>query len=282
MKMFEFKVDGEVSSFLPDKKGWKLAFADEFNGDVLDKSKWTFRKHLFHKPHAGWVEDEGLDFKDGCIIFKQIVKDGKKYSCQLQTGENWYDKPNDNPNWSIAPFTTPTFEHKFGYYEVRCKLQKGDDWWSAFWLQSPNIGSHRDEKKAGVEVDILESFVGGTVIPNFIHWGGYSADHQFDNNLGEHRYAKLCDCMPVDPDVFHTFGCLWEKDGYTFFIDGVQIGNKVTGAVSHTEQFILVGTEIIGHRTAIPGITNELKGAVRHVENDCFIVDYVRVFDFEE
>ena len=79
-------------------------------------------------------------------------------------------------------------------------------------------------------------------------------------------------------DALTTYGeCI-----YTFYIDGKQIGNKVTGAVSHTEQFILVGTEIIGHRTAIPGITNELKGAVRHVENDCFIVDYVRVFDFEE
>jgi beta-glucanase (GH16 family) len=281
MKMVEFKVEGEVSSFLPDKKNWKLTFSDEFNCKQLDKSKWAFRRHLFHHEHGGWIEDEGIAFENGCIIFKQIEKDGKKCSCQLQTGENWYDKPFDNPNWSIAPFTQPTFEQKFGYFEARCKLQQGDDWWSAFWLQSPNIGSHRDEKKAGVEVDIMEAFVGNSVIPNFIHWGGYGLDHQFDNNLGEHRYAKLRDVMPLSDD-FHTFGCLWDKDGYAFYIDGKQIGDKVRGAVSHTEQFVLLGTEIIGYRTAIPGITSELKDAVRKVKDDKFIVDYVRVFQFEE
>lgn len=281
--MVEFKVANEESSLLPDERNWKLTFFDEFNCDKLDKSKWSFRHYLFHKKNEGWVDEEGLDFKDGCIIFKLLEKDGKKYSCQLQTGENWYDRPLEgNPNWTIAKFSEPKFEQKYGYYEVRCKLQKGDDWWSAFWLQSPNIGTHRDYKKAGVEVDILEAFVGGGVIPNYLHWGGYGPDHEYETNNKEHRYAKLGDVQMLS-EGFHRFGCLWDKDGYTFYIDGEQVGEKLCKAVSDTEQFVLIGTEPIGYRTAIPGISSEI-GAdnLRRVKDDCFIVDYVRVFSFED
>lgn len=32
--MIEFKVKNEVSSFLPDKKGWRLTFSNELHGNV--------------------------------------------------------------------------------------------------------------------------------------------------------------------------------------------------------------------------------------------------------
>ena len=47
----------------------------------------------------------------------------------------------------------PTFMHRYGYYEVRCKLQQTDGWWSAFWTQSPSIGTTYDPEWSGVEVD---------------------------------------------------------------------------------------------------------------------------------
>ena len=274
--MKKYNVDGHEYSLLPDGFEWKLAFSDEFDGGELDRTKWSFRKHLFHKPHPAWIEDEGIEFDGSNIIFKLVEKDGKLYSSQLQTGENWYDRPSGE-GWGIAKFSTPKHLHKFGYYEVRCKLQKGDNWWSAFWLQSPTIGTHIDEKRAGVEVDILESFFGNTYIPHFIHWGGYGDDYHFDSTLDVNRAATSKDSIPVD-DGFHRFGCLWDEEGYTFFVDGKQSGRKLTSAVSHTETFILVGTEVVGHRHYIPGVYRDVDN-IKEVRDDRFIVDYVRVFD---
>lgn len=274
--MTEFKVAGHESSILPDGN-WKMCFSDEFDGDTLDRTKWNFRHHLFHKEHPCWIEDEGLAFEDSNIIFKLVKgEDGKLRSCQLQTGENWYDRPS-NPGWGVAKLEKPRFEHTFGYYECRCKLQRGDNWWSAFWLQSPTIGTHYDAKKAGVEVDILESFFGNTYLPHFIHWGGYGPNYNYTSTLGDNVLARAKDAIPVD-DGFHRFGVEWDEEGYTFYVDGVQSGPKLTKAVSHTDTFILIGTEVVGHRDYIPGVYKDVEN-IKHVEDDKFIVDYVRVFD---
>lgn len=276
--MNEFKVENHESSYLPGDFQWRLCFNDEFDAPVLDKTKWSFRKHLFHKRNNCWIGEEGVDFKDGNIIFKLVRKNDNYYCCQLQTGENWYDRPvAEDAAWNIAKFNTPKFMHQYGYYEIRCKLQKGDNWWSSFWLQSPYIGTQPDEKKAGVEVDILESFFGGTYIPHFIHWGGYGEDHEYASTLPEHRESEKRDSIPVD-DGFHRFGCMWDETGYTFYVDGVQSGRKLTEAVSQIPQFILLGTEVVGGRKDIPGLYRNDK-KLKAIEDDKFIVDYVRVFE---
>ena len=274
--MKEFKVENHEPSILPDGE-WKLVWADEFDDDCLDKTKWDFRQHMFHKKHPCWIEDEGLSFENSNIHFKLVEKDGKFYSCQLQTGENWMDRPSDVERWPIAELKTPKFEHKFGYYECRCKLQKGDNWWSAFWLQSPTIGCHIDEKKAGVEVDIMESFIGGHYSPHYIHYGGYGKNHQFATTYHEHAYSGIKGMKKLK-EGWHVFGLLWEEDGYTFFIDGVQNGRKITEVVSRADTFILIGTEPNGYRGYIPGHVKD-NPHYKIVENDEFIVDYVRVFD---
>ena len=69
--MQEFKIDGHESSLLPEGE-WSLCFSDEFDAPELDRTKWSFRRHLFHKPHPCWIEDEGLEF------YKAITKNYKK------------------------------------------------------------------------------------------------------------------------------------------------------------------------------------------------------------
>ena len=274
MKIFEVK-DHEPS-LLPEGE-WDLVWSDEFDGEKLDESKWYFRHHLFHKEHKAWIGEEGIEFDGNSnIIFKMVEKDGNYYSSQLQTGENWYDRPGTKATWDIAPFRKPKFLHKYGYYEVRCHLQQGDKWWSAFWLQSPNIGTHPDPKVAGVEVDIMESFFPNTYIPHFLHWGGYGEDHQKDTTMEEKRSARREDAIPLEKG-FHRFGVLWEEDGYTFFVDGKQSGPKLTSVSSGIEQFILIGTECLGYRDHIPGFHRGFE--YEALPGDRFVVDYVRVFD---
>lgn len=272
--MKEYKVENHVSSFLPEDKEWELIWNDEFDGPELDTSKWGYRLHLAGERHKTYIEDAISFDGNSNIVFHLVEKDGKYYSSTLQTGENYTDKPNGE-----GEKTTPKFMHKYGYYECRCKLQRENPWWTAFWIQSPRIASGESAEVAGVEVDIMESFQPNTYIPHFLHWGGYGENHKYATSSGITHMATEDDSitLPETDDGYHTFAMDWREDGYTFYVDGVQSGHKVTDAVSHTEQFILLFTECKGNRESVPGVemTSELIMGLK----DEFIVDYVRVFD---
>ena len=144
-------------------------------------------------------------------------------------------------------------------------------------MQAPNVAILDEPEEAGVEVDIMESFYPGSVIPHFNHWGGYGNEHKFANTVGMDRWATEEDKIPLSLNEYHTFGVWWAEDGYTFYIDGKQSGLKIEKPVSNTEQFILLFTECQGYREIIPGFSGTAKFGSGL--KDKFIVDYVRVFD---
>ena len=269
-----FDVEGHARSLLPEGRQWRLIWADEFDGTVLDRNKWDYRLHLMHERHRPFTT-MGVELRDdSCVRLNLIKENGHYYSPHLQTGYNFMDEPPATGQygkftWPIAEFKKHKFLHRYGYYDCRCQLQKQKGWWSAFWLQSPIIGCSPDPAVSGVEVDVMESFEPGQVSWPMLHWSGYGADHQQEaaRQPGEYTYFE---------NDFHTFGVLWEPDGYTFYYDGVQTGNKTQQAVSHTDQFILISTECKGYRNGDQPAA-ELKDAVLP---DAFIVDHVRVFDW--
>ena len=246
---------------LPDGRKLKLVWSDEFCGDRLDESKWSYRTNFWGN-RAHWFatpEDNAVEVKDGLLHLKLVKRpDGQFVSPQLQTGELVWDVPHISSKsqttgfWPLPKREKPKFMHRYGYYECRCRLQKMPGWWSAFWMQTPMQGCSLDPRLAGIEHDIMESFDPGEVLPHAFHANGYGADY-----LGfrvprkpkgvtnaEHNKANA---VKLDTVEFHTFGMLWEPDGYTFYIDGKQHGPKVGGgegeAVSQTDEFVLVTTE---------------------------------------
>ena len=58
MKRFEIK-DHEPS-LLPEGK-WRLAWADEFDGTALDRTKWDFRLNYWGKQNPAYT-DKGIVF----------------------------------------------------------------------------------------------------------------------------------------------------------------------------------------------------------------------------
>ena len=207
-----------VKSLLPAGKQWKLVWHDEFDGTELDRTKWDFRLHLLQQRHNTYT-DEGafLDGK-GNLHLKLIEKDGQYYSSQLQTGSNFMDRPGtifyeaenstkkEKMCWPIAKIQEPKFMHKYGYYEIRCKMQTQRGWWSAFWLQSPIIGASLNPEESGVEVDIMECFSPDGYVSHNNHWSGYGVDHQHIGSGG--RKVK------ETPDGFHVFGLEWNEKEY--------------------------------------------------------------------
>ena len=260
--------DQLTPSTLPTGSSWRLVWSDEFNGAKLDRTKWDFRLHIMHQRYKTWTDDAAsLDGK-GNLLLKVYEKDGHYYSSQLQTGSNFMDAPADSGffRWPIGKITPAKFMHKYGYYEIRCKLPKQPGWWPAFWLQSPTIGASLDPAISGMEIDIMEYFDRNAVIFHTVHWGGYGADH-----------AQKCSGPLKRPELlegYHTFGVDWNAKHYVFYVDGKETW-RVDGPISNREQFILISTECSGYR---PGGGPSPKPKKEDFP-DHFVVDYVRVFD---
>ncbi|PWJ54066.1 glycosyl hydrolase family 16 [Dyadobacter jejuensis] len=257
-------------SQLPEGKNWKLVWSDEFDGEELDRTKWDYRMHIMQTRHETFANDAAkLDGK-GNLLLGLYEKDGNYYSSHLQTGSNYMDRPGNQYGksaltWPIADLEPPKFTHKYGYYEIRCKLPTQEGWWAAFWLQSPVIGSTLDPLDSGVEIDIMENFTRDGIVSQNIHWNGYGTNH-------EHEGSGKIKLRPTDND-FHTYAVHWSPTGYVFYIDGKESW-RIAGPVSHREQFILVSTECNGYRDGGPSPI--LKKAKLP---DYFVVDYVRVYD---
>ena len=270
--MKKYEVEGHEASYLPEGKNWKLVWADEFDGTELDKTKWDYRLSMMGQSWPAWT-DKGveLDGKSNAV-FKIFEENGKIVSSQLQTGYNFMDTPikktkfcGEDLQWQIGKLKESKYLKKYGYFECRCKLQKKKGWWSAFWIQSPIIGASLDSAQTGSEVDIMECFNPGDIAHHNVFTGGYGEDN---------KYKTAGGVEGLDINEYHTFGLHWNKEGYTFYIDGKEDGH-IDGHVSQIPQFILISTEVNGYRKESRTFTEEAKAAV----GDEFIVDYVRVFD---
>ena len=274
--MKKYEVKDHAPSLLPDGYDFELVWSDEFDGDSVDPSKWDYRLCMMGKRHPAWT-DKGVKVENGCAVFSIFEENGEVVSSQLQTGYNFMDEPvlptkfgKEHLQWPIGKLKENKYTHRYGYYECRCRLQRERGWWSAFWIQSPNIGSTLDPKKSGSEVDIMESFYPGEVHRHNVFTGGYGQDMQ-NIHVGGFDGAST--------DEFHTFGLLWTEDKYVFYVDGKEDG-VVDKNVSGVDQFILISTEPRGYRKEDHRPTAEAFEAAR--AGDTFAVDHVRVFDIKK
>ena len=274
----ETPVAGRAPSFLPKGRKFALAWCDEFDGTALDETKWSYRTNFWGRP-AHWFahpSDRTVEVTNGTLRLKVAQRpDGQYVSPQLQTGEIVWDYPdegNTNRFWWIGKRQPAKFQHRYGYWECRLKLQKKPGWWSAFWMQSENIGTTLDPTDSGAEIDMMESFQPGVVAPHNVFARGYGPD-QTRYQVGGNWNAQL-----PDWEGWHVIGVLWNEKGYTFYVDGKEDG-VVTDIVSHRPHFLLLTTECRFYRkNRMTGAADpQLAQAV--AAKDAFEVDYVRVWD---
>lgn len=73
---------------------------------------------------------------------------------------------------------------------------------------------------SGMEVDIFETLGvwGEEVNAIALHWDGYGSSHK---GAG----SGHIDITPSE-DGYHTYGCLWDPDGLTFYIDNVEVWSR--------------------------------------------------------
>lgn len=224
--------------FDPVKKGYKLHWEDEFNGNNLDSTKWAVRG--VGPRGVGYVTPDALEIKNGKLHINAFME-------------------NDSLKIS-AVGTQGRFETTFGYFECRAQLPKTTGNWAAFWIQSPGIASGEDPAKFGVEIDIFEYFKGqgGDFVSHNLHWA-----------YGPNQKSTGAFLSKVEGigEGFHTFAVEWTPEHYAFFVDGFKY-YEIKEAISHIDEYIILSFE--------PAHSMEdLKAATLP---DSYVIDYVKVY----
>ena len=245
-----------------DISDYELVFADEFDGDSLDTSKW--RQHDGGGVRKGgyWTLDQARVEDGNLIITTQYKEDG-------QFGPGWYTAGLD---------TSRSFKQACGYYECRCILPKGQGLWSAFWMTNSNVFKESDDALQGAELDIMESpfwHMGGQLnkkITQNIHYSGYDLKTKYQN-VGIIR-------LDNDPyENYNTYGLLWTPDEYIFYVNGHETGRSSFGGISTQPEYMILSCEVDGgDGSPTFGWSGNIEKNDKATFSAEYKVDYVRAY----
>lgn len=183
---------------LPGKGKWQLIFQDEFIGTELDFSIWNTCYPWLDNGGCTNSGNNELEWYQPDDVF---VENGLlKLQAQKRT-------INGFPYSSGMISSHEKFDFTYGYIEARLKVPVGKGLWPAFWL----LPSSREWPP---EIDIHE-ILGHTT--STVHLTLHYKQPGFPHLSSGSSY--------IGPDFsadFHTFAVLWEPQGITWYVDGVE------------------------------------------------------------
>jgi hypothetical protein len=247
---------GAVSTAAAAPVGYELAWADEFDGAALDPAKWGQHQP---GPRRSAINVEEAAYADGAghLVIDTWTQDDVHYTGMINTRDR--------------------FEPTYGWFEARIAFEDmAPGMWSAFWLQSPRIGSViGDPGVSGVEIDVHEHRLEcgpGCDLSNIwqgsLHWDGYGDDY---------KRASTARLVPGLGEGFHVYALEWTPAGYRFYVDGVLLWEPVNPPLSHTGQFVVLSSEVFTS-PGFAGIIPEEGYGTRGGPIPRMRVDYVRVY----
>ena len=127
---------------------WRLVWADEFEGDGVDRRKWALDLgNRLPGGQAGWGNRELQSYTDrpGNVF----VRDGMLHVRAVREAHE------GAPFTSARLKTKGLFSRKYGRFEVRAKLPVGKGVWPAVWMLPEE--NHYGGWAASGEIDIVEA-----------------------------------------------------------------------------------------------------------------------------
>ncbi|MBR4264047.1 MAG: family 16 glycosylhydrolase [Paludibacteraceae bacterium] len=256
-----------VTAFVAVAHSWgeyRLVWSDEFNGDQLDESVWSY-----NTGGNGWGNNEKQYYTDRPENIR--VQNGM---LEIEARKEQYQN-NEYTSARIMSKGKKTFT--YGKFESRIKFPGGKGTWPAFWM----MGNSGNWPNCG-EIDIIEhigsqdtraSFALHTVMKNGTRGNNWSSLKWFD--------------YPLSGD-FHIYGVEWaqeEKDGkdvIRFTIDGVQYAEVWEDQIDNNDYWPFNKPFFIIYNLAIGGnMGGSVDDAIFDTERIMY-VDWVRVYQRQE
>ena len=254
-------------SFTFSQGFFKLHWHDEFNGTVLDPTKWECQIGTgasegltdWGNNEQQYYTQENVEIKDGflTIIAKKEQKGNKSFT-------------------SGRLYTRGKFSTTYGRIEARISLPAITGMWPAFWML-PQDSPYGNWAASG-EIDIMEAK--GRLPEQYsgaIHYGG-----NWPNNV----YSSTDDYKFPDNGTigdFHVYAIEWKEGEIAWYCDG-QLLKKITSWYSDNgtypapfdvDFYILLNLAVGGHfdENKVPP-ANFISGEMK--------VDYVRIYKWDD
>ncbi len=197
--------------------GWNLIWNDEFNGNSLDTTKWSYQigNGLTASGNTGWGNDEleyytnssdNVYVQNGALnitALQQTVTDPNEGTFNITSGR--LRSVSDNRT---------LFAFKYGRVDFCAKLPDGAGIWPALWML-PSDTSIYGVWAASGEIDVMEAR--GRVTNSTcgtIHYGG---TWPANDHLGGDYFFP--DGSTFD-DGYHVYSLVWEQDKLKWYVDG--------------------------------------------------------------
>lgn len=227
-----------------------LTFSEEFN--KLDVSEWgPGTRWIARTP---WNGDFGAArFIDPRPRFPFTTKGGiLKIEARKGSDGKWR-----SGLLSSVDRENKGFAQKYGYFEIRAKLPRGEGFWPSFWLVNKKSGRH------SLEIDVFEHY--GDVPTRFkttVHvWDKEDAA----NNKSWYQLHTVPEGKLYDE--FNTYGVNFDPEWIRFYFNRKEIWKHPTPPEFQDKMFVLLNLALQ------PETNNDRTPSPSHME-----VDYVKVW----
>lgn len=237
--------------------GYRLAWADEFNGSQLNLSDWNF-----NIGNSGWGNNEWQFYQEA----NATIVDGHLVITAREEQRNGSDYT------SARIKTEGNVSFTYGRVDIRAALPRGQGIWPALWALGDNF-SDVGWPYSG-EIDIME-MIGGSgkenTVHGTVHWnnGGLGAPYSHNYIGGAYYGQDFSAGFNVFSIIRTPTSIEWrvnDEPYYQFDID-----DSATLAAFRKSFFLIFNIAVGGNWPGPPDNTTEFPQRM--------VVDYVRIFE---
>lgn len=183
-----------------ENQNWKLIWQDDFNGQLIDSTKWS----KIPKGTADWNKHMSSD--PAC--YAQC--DGKLYLKGIKNPDTSADS---RPYLTGGLYTKGKFAYQYGKIEIHAKLECAAGAWPAMWMLAEQNKYGKYPKNG--EIDIMEHLNRDSII--------YQTTHSYYTlNLKQKDHPPHGGTAKIDINKYNTFGLEWYPDRLVFTLNGVE------------------------------------------------------------
>lgn len=264
-----------------------MLFFDGFDGDAVDRARWTVRVTGVDMPvvndeQQAYVDDTGGEAgrPDATLAVVRGVAGAEGGALRIRPR---LDPGHAAPNGRRFDFvsgrmdTRGKFAFTYGTVAARMRLPAGAGFWPAFWVLGDGPWP------ATGEIDVMENVGDPAWVSAAMHGPGYSGDTPIV------RRAPF----PAGEDAtgWHVYSADWAPDTITFRVDGRAVYAVARAAVERygpwafdNPKYLIVNLAlgggypraVNGVAGAYPGLAEGTVGMIREGKGDVW-VDWVRV-----